>query len=183
MSIWGRLLKRSPGGVIGGRLCRSSIGWNPASTGNVARNPNPWSVKAYVARDPLFRASPARYDAYSAPRSQAAYDLAVQLNARTVNPEWLWWRGANWAYAAYLVVGLVAWRRREPAVLALASLTAGNQLSVLAINNMQGARYMFAPYVLGILLLPLLLTARRPTGSAPERDPVEAAPAESGQVG
>lgn len=166
VSVWWRLVVRSPGTVLGARLCRSAIAWQPASTGNVARNPNPWSVRTYVQRDPLFQASPARHAAYSRPLSQRAADLAVQLNARTVNPEWLWWRGAIWAYAAYLMVGLVAWRRRDRAVLALAGLSAGNQLSVLAINNMQGARYMFAPYVLGIILLPLLLTARRPSAPA-----------------
>ncbi|MFK3980106.1 hypothetical protein ACI2K4_06945 [Micromonospora sp. NPDC050397] len=162
VSIWVRLLQRSPGTVLQARFCRSSIAWQPASTGNVARNPNPWSVRTYVQRDPLFQASPARHAAYSDPLSRRAGDLAVKLSGYTVTPEWLWWRGASWAYVAYLVVGLVAWRRRDRTVLALAGLSAGNQLSVLAINNMQGARYMFVPYVLGVILLPLLATARRP---------------------
>ncbi|MFI6760750.1 hypothetical protein ACIBF5_16615 [Micromonospora sp. NPDC050417] len=179
VSIWVRLAQRSPGTVLGARFCRSSIAWQPASTGNVARNPNPWSVRTYVQRDPLFRASPARRAAYSAPLSQRIGDLAVQLNARTVTPEWLWWRGASWAYLAYLVVGLVAWRRRDRTVLALAGLSAGNQLSVLAINNMQGARYMFVPYVLGVVLLPLLLTARPPATTTAAATP---APAETATV-
>ena len=162
-SVWWRLAQRAPGTVLNARICRGAIAWQPMSTGNVPRSPNPWSVRTYVQRDPAFQASPARHAAYSKPLSQRVAKVALQLNARTVTPEWLWWRGAIWAYAAYLVVGLVAWRRRDRAVLALASLAAGNQISVMVVNAAQSARYMVVPFMLGIMLLPLLATARRPT--------------------
>ncbi|MEV4625970.1 DUF6020 family protein [Micromonospora sp. NPDC049523] len=181
VGVWRRLAQRSPGTVIEARICRSAIGWQPTSTGNVARSPNPWSVRAYVQRDPAFQASPAAHAAYSRPLSQRAAKIAIELNTRTVTPEWLWWRGAPWAYAAYLIVGLVAWRRREPALVALASLSAGNQLSVMVVNAAQSARYMVVPFMLGILLLPLLATARREADrTAPEPDDVAPDTATSG---
>jgi hypothetical protein len=96
--------------------------------------------------------------------------LADRLNARTAEPEWLLWRGVTWAYLSYLVLGFAAWRRRERALLALATLTVGIQLSTLALNATQAARYLAAPLVIGILLLPMLAAARRPTPTArPER--------------
>jgi len=177
MSAWWRLVGRSPGTVLETRICRGSIAWRPTPAGGLRANPTDWALPIYLDRDPRFQAPEVRSVAYSRPLSDRASRVADVLSQRVSEPEWLLWRGATWAYLAYLTVGLLAWRRRDRALLALASLSLGNQLSVLAVNNAQAARYMAAPFVLGILLLPLLAagrTASRPTedrhppdGSAP----------------
>ncbi|MBE1487632.1 hypothetical protein [Plantactinospora soyae] len=173
LSAWWRLVRRSPGTVLAARACRSSIAWRPTPSGGLRVNPTAWALPIYLDRDPKFRDAGVRAVAYSQPLSDRAARVADRLSRLITEPEWLLWRGATWAYLAYLTVGLLAWRRRDRALLTLATLSAGNQLSVLLVNNAQAARYMAAPFVLGVLLLPLLAAGQRPprpagTGTGPE---------------
>ena len=157
LRIWWDLTRRSPGTILDARICRSALAWQPTSSGVLVRNPTAWGLPIYIDRNPLFQQSPFRDAAFSRPISQRANTLAVKLNRHTVEPEWLLWRGATWSYVAYVAVGVAAWRRRDRRVLAMASIIIGNQLSVLAVNNLQASRYMAAPLVAGILLTPLLV--------------------------
>ncbi|MDG4785410.1 hypothetical protein O7626_05590 [Micromonospora sp. WMMD1102] len=156
LSAWWRLVRRSPQTVLDARLCRGSIAWRPTPAGGLRANPTAWALPIYLERDPRFQRPEVLAVAYSRPLGERTAEVADLLASRVGQPEWLLWRGATWAYLAYLTVGLLAWRRRNPALLGLAALSLGNQLSVLAVNNAQAARYMAAPYVLGVLLLPLL---------------------------
>lgn len=176
LAVWWHVARRRPGIFAEARICRGSIAWRPTSTGGLSRNPTPWGMRVHVARNPTFQQSPFRNAVRSAPLSHRAHTLARKLNAATQQPEWLLWRGATWAYVTYLVIGLVAWRRREPALLMLAALTVGLQISVLVFNAVQAARYMAAPFVLGVLSLPLLAAARRPGDAAPPTTPATIPP-------
>jgi len=177
LAAWWRLARRAPMTVLKARWCRASIAWRPTPAGVLSRTPTAWALPIYLDHDPRFADDRVRAVAFSQPVSERAGSLADALTRRVSGPEWLLWRGATWAYLAYLVVGLLAWRRRERALLVLAALSLGNQLSVLAVNNAQAARYMAAPLVLGVLLLPLLaagpprprsvLTAPPPDGAEP----------------
>jgi hypothetical protein len=164
IAVWWRVLRRMPGNVIETRICRGSLAWRPTSTGGLSRNPTPWSPGVYLARDTLLPHSKFRNALYPDPLSHRANRLASKLVGETNRPEfeWLLWRGATWSYVAYFAVAVAAWRLRRRAVLVLATVTAGTQISVLLFNAAQAARYMAAPFVLGVLLL-TLLTARRPT--------------------
>jgi hypothetical protein len=164
LHAWFGVLRRSPGTIVGTRLCRSAIAWNPFPTGGLRRNPWPWSTATYLARDTTLIGNPFRSAVTSDPLSHRANRVATELIhiSNKAPLEWVLWRGATFAYIAYAVVGYAAWRRRDRTVLILASLTLANQLSVLFFNNLQAARYMAAPYVLGILLLPLLAVRREP---------------------
>ncbi|MBF9134692.1 hypothetical protein I0C86_38045, partial [Plantactinospora sp. S1510] len=162
LSAWWRLVRRSPGTVLAARACRGSIAWRPTPAGGLRGNPTAWALPIYLDRDPRFRDPEVRAVAYSRPLSDRASRVADRLTQLITEPEWLLWRGATWAYLAYLTVGLLAWRRRDRTLLALATLSLGNQLSVLIVNNAQAARYMAAPFVLGVLLLPLLAANRTP---------------------
>ncbi|MFY1690551.1 DUF6020 family protein [Plantactinospora sp. WMMB782] len=183
LSAWWRLVRRSPQVVLDARLCRGSIAWRPAPAGGLRANPTAWALPIYLERDPRFQRPEVLAVAYSRPLGERTAEVADLLARRVGQPEWLLWRGATWAYLAYLTVGLLAWRRRDPALLALATLSLGNQLSVLAVNNAQAARYMTAPYVLGVLLLPLLV-ARDPDRPDPAgRNPGRAFDDRAGRAG
>lgn len=168
LAAWWRLARRSPGTVLAARICRGAIAWRPDSTGGLRTNPTAWALPIYLDRDPRFHDPEVRAVAYTRPLNDRVRTAADQLSRLVSGPEWLLWRGATWAWLAYLAVGLAAWRRRDRTVLALAALSAGNQLSVLVVNNAQAARYMAAPYALGVLLSPLL-AARDP--AQPATDP------------
>ncbi|MFD0820325.1 hypothetical protein ACFQ0D_18895, partial [Micromonospora zhanjiangensis] len=167
LAAWTHLATRSPGTVVGMRLCRGAIAWQPISTGRLSRNPGWRAVRTYVARDPAFARSPFAATVRPRPLNRQVRSVADRLNKATAAPEWLLWRGATWAYLSYLVLGLAAWRRRERALLALGTLSLGVQVSTLVLNAAQAARYMAVPMVIGILLLPLLAATRRRT-TAPE---------------
>ncbi|AVT32296.1 hypothetical protein C6361_25760 [Plantactinospora sp. BC1] len=166
LSAWWRLVRRSPETVLAARTCRGSIAWRPTPAGGLRANPTAWALPIYLERDPRFQRPEVLAVAYSRPLGEPVSEAADVLASRVGQPEWLLWRGATWAYLAYLTVGLLAWRRRDRALLALATLSLGNQLSVLVVNNAQAARYMAAPFVLGVLLLPLL-AARDPDAAGP----------------
>lgn len=162
MAVWRRVLTRDPGEIIATRWCRGAIAWSVTPRGGLSKNPNPWSARSYAERDPRLAESPFRGAVVSKPLDDRLYDLAMTGVRQAGRPglEWLAWRGATLAYVSYLVLGFAAWRRRDPRVLLLAAPILANQLSVLAVNNVQAARYMAAPYILGVLLLPMAFVAR-----------------------
>ena len=172
MGVWYRVARRTPGEVIATRWCRGSLAWSVTPRYGLSRNPNPWSAKTYVARDPRMGQTPFRGAVVSKPLNDTVYRLA-QRGVRATNGrgvEWIAWRGATLAYLTYVVVAFAVWRRRNPTLLLIAVPTAAVQLSVLLVNNVQAARYMAAPYIVGVLLLPLLFVKR-------------SAPVEEGQDG
>ncbi|MEV0727196.1 hypothetical protein [Polymorphospora sp. NPDC050346] len=162
VDVWVAALRRAPGTIVDARICRSSIGWNPLPAGAISRNPSEWGLKIWVERDAAFQRSPFSRTVRMRPLNRRVHRVGTKLTRLANEPglEWLLWRGATWTYVAYAVIGFAAWRRREPALLAFATLSAGNQISVMIVNNVQAARYMAAPYVLGVLLLPLLAVRR-----------------------
>jgi hypothetical protein len=74
--------------------------------------------------------------------------------------EWFAWRGATWAYVAYVAVILFARRRHTVTLLALVAVIAATQINVAINNPNQLVRYMVGPLILGILLLPLAFVSR-----------------------
>jgi hypothetical protein len=166
IGLWWAVFRRDPADVVSTHVCRGALAWNPVSTGNLRRNPAPWSVRTYVQRDPRIQQSPFRAAATSDPLSERANKLALRLSATANEPrlEWLLWRGATWSYVGYLVVAVAAWRRRDRTLLALATVTAGAQFSVFVFGAAQAARYMAVPFVLGVILLPVAIIRK----SAPD---------------
>ncbi|WP_407566874.1 hypothetical protein [Polymorphospora sp. A560] len=186
VDVWVAALRRAPGTIVDARICRSSIGWNPLPAGTISRNPSAWGLPIFIERDPAFQQSPFSHTVRTRPLSERAHRIGMELTRLANEPgvEWLLWRGATWTYVAYAVIGFAAWRRREPALLALAALSAGNQISVMIVNNVQAARYMAAPYVLGVLLLPLLAVRRNTPATAPaQRSGVDGAASPVGSTG
>ncbi len=170
--LWLKVVKRAPDVVTQARICRGSIAWNPF--------PGPaqgWTVKIPIAGFSNYfdfpaaqiAQSPYRSAIHLAPLSRTANKLATFARrlSDTRSFEWFAWRGATWSYVAYLAVGLLAWRRRRAALLALVAIVVANQLTVAVNNPSQLVRYMAGPLVLGILLLPLAFV-RRPVAHGPQ---------------
>jgi hypothetical protein len=170
--LWLRLVKRMPDEITQTRLCRGSVAWNPfpgPARGRTIKIPIA-GVGTYFdfPRDRIAQ-SPYAGAIRSAPLSPTAHEAAVWLRrfSDTRSFEWFAWRGATWSYVAYLAVLLFARRRRDWSVLALVTVVAANQITVLINNPNQLVRYMMGPMVLGILLLPLAFTRARPERSEP----------------
>jgi hypothetical protein len=163
--LWLRLIREIPAEVLATRLCRGSIAWNPfpgPASGRTAKVPVSGVASLYAFPRGQLGQSPFRGAVRSAPLSDRAHDAARWSrrlsDARAV--EWFAWRGATWCYLAYIAVLLFAKRRRDLAPLGLAAILAANQLNVLVNNPGQLARYLTAPIILGILLLPLAVAPR-----------------------
>ncbi len=173
-SLWLRVLGRSPDLILDARICRGSIAWlvfpsSPAARVNHYSSYIPASLFG-AANLPDVRHNPYRADLATRPLSSPLNNAAKFLRGASEVPqlEWLLWRGATWCYVAYLVVWAVARRRRNWALLALAAIVVGQQLTVLADIPTQAFRYMASPLYIGIMLLPLFL-ARGRAAPAPPR--------------
>ncbi|HEY7487771.1 MAG TPA: hypothetical protein VH912_25185 [Streptosporangiaceae bacterium] len=170
VDLWIRTLKRTPGVVVGARMCRGSIAWRVAGgparldaetiIGGTKVGPTRFGWAAPGRRMdgnpylPLLSIRP-----LSAPLHHFAD--SVRSASRASWLDWLLWRGALWCYLTYAVVAAYGWRRRLPAAAALVAMTAGIQLCVLAANPAQLFRYMAATIVLGVLALPLATVRRK----------------------
>ncbi|HUK73017.1 MAG TPA: hypothetical protein VLW50_30405 [Streptosporangiaceae bacterium] len=172
-SLWLRVLGRTPDLILGARICRGSIAWLvfPGSQSSRAflygsRIPaNLYgALKIKGIRDNPYRADLATRP-LSGPVNATATFLRRASEARQL--EWLLWRGATWSYVAYLVVWAVARRRKNWAMLALAAMVAGEQVTVLLDIPTQAFRYMATPIFVGIMLLPLFF-ARNRAAPAPD---------------
>ncbi len=166
-SLWLRVLGRSPDLILDARICRGSIAWlvfpgSPSSRAFLYGSRIPadlyGAVKLKDVRDNPYRADLATRP-LSGPVNTAATFLRRSSEARQL--EWLLWRGATWSYVTYLVAWAVARRRRDWAMLALAAMVAGEQLTVFLDIPTQAFRYMATPIFIGIMLLPLFFARNR----------------------
>ncbi len=172
-SLWLRVLKRSPQLILQARICRGSIAWLVF--------PGTASARAFVygSQIPadLYGAAtlknvidnPYRSELATRPLSGTVNSGTLFLRRASESPqlEWLLWRGATWCYSAYLVVWTVARRRRNWALLALAAIVVGQQLTVFIDIPTQAFRYMASPIYIGIMLLPLFFARDRTAQPAP----------------
>jgi len=197
LSLWTRVLERTPLDLVKARLCRGQIAWSPISgpasasgATNVAPARMPtglpagwnygsnWSYpKASLTGNPYLpalRADPVSSTLHHA--LEAVYDAS-----RGHALQWLFWRGASWCYLTYALLIWYAWRRRARPLYGLIGITLGLQLDVLAANPGPLARYMIAPIYIGLMCLPLLLVRRAPaTPASPTQAPPAAAPPNQG---
>ncbi|GAA3185638.1 hypothetical protein [Nonomuraea roseoviolacea] len=200
LDLWRRLLTQRPLDVVDARLCRGSIAWNPVEdawavggqTYHFSRRP---SAETYVGPNKV-PDYPQRWMFSLRPKSEHLHRVADSWLVTTAEPgyDWWLWRGATWAYLAYVAAGLAAWALRNRYVPAVVAVVAGQQLAVLANISAQDYRYMATPIFVGMLMLPLLVgslvrgllgrrrPAAEPAGSAgpPEsaETPESAEPAE-----
>ncbi|MGW6398656.1 hypothetical protein [Streptomyces sp. NPDC055134] len=165
--LWWRVLRTSPQQIFGARLCRAHIAWAvfPGPRGKSART---WTYGTSIPADLWgFRSiqdSPYRPVLTARPLSQTLNHAATFGRSAFLVPqlEWLFWRGAAWCYATYALVALLARARRCRPLLALAGVTLGVQLTVLAANPAPCFRYMAAPLFIGVLCLSLIPALRAP---------------------
>ncbi|MFE0146459.1 hypothetical protein ACFWY5_04920 [Nonomuraea sp. NPDC059007] len=176
VGLWVRLIKRAPDVVTAARLCRGSVAWVafPAQPGErvLVGMPNvPEDLYGWRASGQTMAASPYRPILATRPLSQTLHDAAVFVRGLSLTEqfEWLLWRGATWCYLVYAAAAALAWAGRRQAALVLAAVVAGHQLAVTAAIPAQLFRYMAAPIMIGIMLLPILVAVlskrlRRPAG-------------------
>ncbi|PZG13282.1 hypothetical protein [Nonomuraea aridisoli] len=163
LSLWRRLLVSDPATIVSARVCRGSIAWRPlqdeaavgGGTYRFSLRPN---ADTYVGPGKVAD-FPGRSVYSLRPLSMRLNDLADRWLTAALAPryDWALWRGASWAYLSYLSVALAAWALRNQYALAVAAVVAGQQLAVLANISAQDFRYMAAPILVGMLLVPLLL--------------------------
>ncbi|MFI7618520.1 hypothetical protein ACIBP6_45590 [Nonomuraea terrae] len=163
LSLWRRLLVSDPATIVSARLCRGSIAWRPVQdeaavgggTYRLSLRPN---ADTYVGPGKVAD-FPGRSVYSLRPLSMGLNDLADRWLTSALAPrhDWALWRGASWAYLCYVSVALAAWALRNRYALAVAAVVAGQQLAVLANISAQDFRYMAAPILVGVLLVPLLL--------------------------
>ncbi|WP_213453896.1 hypothetical protein [Rhizomonospora bruguierae] len=164
-ALWTRLLKRVPGEVFDARFCRGAIAWKIGAgppEGGTILTPLTGSRVLHGFGERMAD-NPYRSVIYLDPPVPALHGVAQWIREATDLRTFMWllWRGATWCYIGYAAVGLLAWRRRESALLALAAVAVSNQLPVLANNPAQLVRYMMGPMFVGILLVPLLFLRDR----------------------
>jgi hypothetical protein len=124
---------------------------------------NPVTGPGWALTD-WFRATPYGNSVYSSPLSSLAHRIALRLHSM-VTGHWtdpIFWRGSLWAYLTYIALIAAAVRRRSVTLLGLGTVTLANQLTVLALSPAPEARYMFAPLVLGPLLVCVAFASRPP---------------------
>ncbi|MEU6480946.1 hypothetical protein ABZ858_29515 [Streptomyces sp. NPDC047017] len=165
MALWTRVLKRTPDLVIGARVCRAHIAWSvfpgPKSLKGDTLLSDPKTSKtlfSYLEWNDDIKHSKYVPKLKIRPLSQPLHQVAdFSWRAFKVPQlQWLFFRGATWCYATYLIVLLYRRRARLKGVTALLSVTLGLQLTVLAANPAPLWRYMIGPIFIGVLTLPLL---------------------------
>jgi hypothetical protein len=171
LSLWGRILRRTPSLIIDARLCRADIAW--ALTGHTglyaASNRSTlatWASFGYSSAKQLPWGGTLR----SRPLSTTIFEVGSKSYEWTQKKDMqpFLWRGGNWSYVGYLVVLLLIARRRRYELLALVAVPIGLQLTVMVANPSPLWRYMCASLFLGVLTLPALALLGR-------RDPVPSA--------
>ena len=161
MHVFSEAVERTPMDVTLATLCRSHPAWSITSgadpvgiTGTELGN----NLGGYAAVYPAMYKNPYYKVMSIRPLLGPLHTLANKWYFATDKSTWIWlvWGGAFWSYAAYAMSGKLwkSLRRRE--VLALITVTVGNQLNVIAANPAPDYRYMAAPTTVGMLMLPLL---------------------------
>jgi hypothetical protein len=168
--LWFEVAAENPRAVLANRLCAGAIAFRPDNVGAVytvsrAIDPNRFGLSTDPLLDPLNTAGREVLDVLDEPWIQ-----------------WLAWRAPLWIYAAYVLVGATAWRRKQLPLLLPLLLLVGLQLAVAVLNAAQDARYMMPGLLLAVLVLPLA-TARVHRDEVDEADgdgtaPVATEPAE-----
>lgn len=163
--LWWRTLRESPQQILGARLCRAHIAW-AVFPGPESKDARTWTYGTSIPAD-LWGFSPIEDSPYrllikARPLSHALNHAATFGRSAFGVPqlEWLLWRGATWCYATYALVALLTRARRRRALLALAGVSLGVQLTVLAANPAPCFRYMAAPMFIGVLCLSLIPALR-----------------------
>lgn len=161
VGLWWRTLRRSPQEILGARLCRAHIAW-AVFPGPADKDARTWTYGTSIPAD-LWGFSPIEDSPYRSrlkarPLSRALHHAATFGRSAFGVPqlEWLLWRGATWCYATYALVALLTRARRRRALLALAGVSLGVQLTVLVANPAPCFRYMAAPMFIGVLCLSLI---------------------------
>jgi len=143
VTLWAEVSLENPRAVVANRLCVGAVGWRPDNAGQlytVSRGIDPNSLG--LVTDPMIGGL-----------NDVGRDVLAALDRPWI--QWLVWRAPPWIYAAYLVIGVTAWRRRQLPLLLPLLLLASLQLAVTALNAAQDARYMMPGLLLAVLLLPL----------------------------
>jgi hypothetical protein len=170
VTLWVRILTRTPDLILGARICRASIAWNvfsgPANLrgGVVMPLDTPPANLFGLASVPDVRDNPYRATFHPQPLSWKLHKIAEFLYSASQTPQlqWLLWRGAFWCYLSYLVLFAYARARRNWAVLSIGAVLLGQQLAIMIDNPAQLYRYMVSPIFIGIVLVPLFFARNRP---------------------
>jgi len=169
VQLWWRTLRKSPQQVFGARLCRAHIAW-AVFPGPQDKGARTWTYGTSIPAD-LWGFRPVQDNPYrpvlkARPLSQALNHAATfgRSAFRVPELEWLFWRGATWCYATYALVSLLTRARRCRPLFALAGVTLGVQLTVVAANPAPCFRYMAAPMFIGVLCLSLIPALRATVG-------------------
>jgi hypothetical protein len=177
LSLWSRILVRTPQDVVKSRLCRSQIAWGltsgPASLEGQTNIKVPWVTKAmhnwtYDGTNWSYHGTNIKQSPYwkilwkQHPLSDQLnrFERWYSVSSTSMSFQWFVWRGALWAYITYALVLRLAWLRRRKVWLALLLPTLGLQLTVMAANPSQVWRYMAGPLIIGIMSLPLATITR-----------------------
>ncbi|GAA2367257.1 hypothetical protein GCM10010404_22220 [Nonomuraea africana] len=166
VGLWADLLKRVPAEVAGARLCRGSVAWKvfpevPEERLLIGWSRVPDDLFGWSMGGKPFPEGRNRDILTTRPLSDTLHNVAAFARdvTYTRQVEWIFWRGATWCYVAYAAVIAAAWATRRPALLALAGIVAGQQLGVMLAIPAQLFRYMAAPMMVGMMLVPLLVAA------------------------
>ncbi|MFG2077275.1 hypothetical protein [Nonomuraea maritima] len=158
LALWRRLLVTDPATVVAARWCRGAIAWRPEQSGVTYRFSLRPDADTYVGPGKVAD-FPGREVFSLRPLNAELHRAADRWLTATLEPryDWMLWRGASWAYLCYAAAALAAWALRDRVVLAVAAVVAGQQVAVLVNISAQDFRYMAAPIVIGMLMVPLLL--------------------------
>ena len=194
LSLWTRVLLRTPMDVVDARLCRSQIAWGVTSgptrlqgqtsikipwvTPSMMRwtyDHSNWSYHGTnIKQSPYWRTLEKQRPLWGLNRLND-WERNYSVSSTTGWVGDVVWRGAVWAYVCYALVLRLAWVRRRRVWLALLLPTLGLQLTVMAANPAQVWRYMAGPLLIGLMSLPLATVTRsrdrtRAAGSVPFQD-------------
>ncbi|MFC1433172.1 hypothetical protein ACEZDB_21240 [Streptacidiphilus sp. N1-3] len=197
MTVWYNVLKRTPQDITYAHICRADIAWSiwPGPTSLkagtlITTTPIPKNLYGWANWNQQVKHSPYRPIMKSRPLSTTLHKAGTFVYNISMTPQlqWLLWRGALWCYLLYGIAIAYAVRLRRRPAYALVGITVGLQLTVLAANPAQLARYMLPPFYIGIMslaLLPTLRAARSQPAAVPAAPPLAADPevAEAGEPG
>ncbi|MEZ0089618.1 DUF6020 family protein [Streptacidiphilus sp. EB129] len=195
LGLWVRVVERTPLQVVRAHLCMTTVAWLPIATTDRTLTyvtmptpsgglPGSWSYHSNAAGiTGTLHGNPYLPALRSAPLSATLHRELnrVYVDSTLPYPSRVIWRGVDWCYLTYGILLFLAWRRRNRALCALLGVSLGLQLTVLAANPSQLARYMIAPVFIGLMCLPLLAPRRRngpPWSTTPDQGTADQGTAE-----
>lgn len=171
--LFAEVTERTPADVVEATLCRAHPAWSitpGADPIGVSGTTVGKGMIGFVAVHPSITSNPYHSVMSIRPLFRPLNRIAHAWYQGLRGSHWVWlvWGGALWSYLAYAVIGKLFAGRRRRELLALAAVTLGNQLNVIAADPSPLYRYMAAPTFIGVLMLPLAFTSlRRPEQAAP----------------